>query len=90
MKDDDGYNVMAALWLGFVLALVCVLAGCGGGADEPEACPVVTAENVHLMTGNVPPGSACAQVPIRETVTFCSMPLDQAGPPEPCDWKGPT
>lgn len=86
MRDDDGYNVMAAIWLAFVLALVALLAACGDSGDA--TCPVVTPENVHLMTGNLPPGHPCTQ-DYREQVTFCVLPLEQAGPPAPCAW-GPT
>lgn len=46
------------------MLLCLVLAACGGGGDDE--CPAVTPENVHLMTGDVPPGSPCAQV-LRET-----------------------
>lgn len=68
-----------------VFILLLALAGCGDTSDE---CPVVTPDNVHRMTGDVPPGSPCAQV-LREQVTLCALPIDQAGPPAPCQW-GPT
>jgi hypothetical protein len=68
--------------------LVLLLTACGGG--ENYTCPVVTPENVHLMTGNLPPGHPCTQdYAPREQVTVCALPLDQAGPPAPCQW-GPT
>lgn len=41
------------------LLLLMILAGCGGGDDYE--CPVVTDENVHLMTGDLPPGHPCTQ-----------------------------
>lgn len=73
--------------------LLATLAACGGG-DETD-CPVVTPENVHLMTGDVPPGSPCAQVlaapllPPTETITYCIKPLDPAEPELPCQWNQP-
>ena len=42
---------------------ILALTGCGD-SSEPE-CPTVTPENVHLMTGDTPPGSPCTQV-LRE------------------------
>ncbi len=42
------------------LVLVLVLVGCGGGTEDYE-CPEVTDANVHLMTGDLPPGHPCTQ-----------------------------
>ena len=40
--------------------LLALLAACADTSDEGE-CPVVTPENVYLMTGDLPPSSPCAQ-----------------------------
>lgn len=43
-----------------LILLLAMLTACGGG-DEPYECPVVTDDNVHLMTGDLPPGHPCTQ-----------------------------
>lgn len=48
------HNLARAAVIGI---LAGALAACGGG-DE---CPAVTPDNVHQMTGDLPPGSPCTQ-----------------------------
>jgi hypothetical protein len=43
------------------LLLCLFLAACGGGSYADYECPIVTDENVHLMTGDLPSGHPCTQ-----------------------------
>jgi hypothetical protein len=43
------------------LLLCLALAACGGAGYDDYECPIVTDENVHFMTGDLPPGHPCTQ-----------------------------
>lgn len=65
-----------------LIPTLLLLSACGGSQDG-YVCPVVTPQNVHLMTGDLPPGHPCTQ-DVRETVQACTQPLE--GPTQPCPW----
>lgn len=73
--DDDGYNFMAAAWLLFVLALVAMLTGCGGGTEDNPPDPTVLATDTSTaQAGDERTGAAVLVLPLLGPVLTLEQP----------------